>query len=124
LSNYLALEKIRLNEKAGIKFEIKGDIKGIKIPPMLLIPFVENCFKHGNIGSLHVYIYVEVEDNNLYFYAENNKPSSENSFIEKSGIGMENIQRRLDLLFEDHYSLEIEDKQGRFIVNLHIDMQD
>jgi len=124
LSNYLALEKIRLNDKAVIKFEVKGDIKGVKIPPMLLIPFVENCFKHGNIGNLHVYICVEVEENNLYFYAENNKSTTENAFIEKSGIGMENIHRRLDLLFEDSYSLEIEDKQGRFVVNLHIDMQE
>ena len=86
---------------------------------MLLLPFVENCFKHGRgaDGKLEIRIKIKVKNDQLMFLIENSKAqlSAEHS---ENGIGLENIKRRLDLLYENNYQLDIETRPDHYYVRL------
>ena len=85
-----------------------------QIPPMLFLPFLENSFKHGKdiSGNIWIDIVMKQENKRLYFEISNSK-SDTNSVKEieetENGIGLENVRQRLDLLYKNHYLLEIED---------------
>ncbi|MFN0201497.1 MAG: sensor histidine kinase [Bacteroidia bacterium] len=123
LANYIELEKLRLNKNAKIDFQIQGNIQNIKIPPVLFIPFIENCFKHGDTTNLIANIFLKVEPNELYFYVENNKPLLKNKKEKYSGIGINNIKRRLELLLMDNYTLDILDNENKFEVKLYLKLK-
>ena len=86
---------------------------------MLLLPFVENAFKHGTQinGVVEVIINLKVDENELNFTIENSSVKKESS---KNGIGLENIQKRLEMLYQKHYFLEILQEDKMFKVNLKI----
>ncbi|MBP2833002.1 histidine kinase [Aquimarina sp. U1-2] len=108
INSYLELEELRYGNRISSKIEIKGDIDDITIPPLLLLPFIENCFKHGakNNNDIALSIYFEnLKDEQLIFKAENNF-NLHNQIIKKHGIGIENIKRRLELLYKNRYVLE------------------
>ncbi len=108
INSYLELEELRHGNKVTSKIEIKGDIDDITIPPLLLLPFIENCFKHGfkNNDDITLKIYFEnLKNEQLIFKAENNF-NLHNKVTKKHGIGIENIRRRLELLYKNKYSLE------------------
>ncbi len=108
IHSYLELEELRHGNKVSSKIEIKGDIDNINIPPLLLLPFIENCFKHGtkNNDLINLNIYFEnSKDEQLIFKAKNNF-NLHNKIVEKHGIGIENIRRRLELLYKNKYLLE------------------
>jgi len=93
---------------------------------MLLIPFVENAFKHGvAIGQTSdIYIAILLSDNSLIFTCTNPKYAAVKKMEdEKSGIGLENVKRRLDLLYPDKHNLQISDNEGKYIVKLEIDLE-
>jgi hypothetical protein len=121
IEEYIDLEKIRFQDTLQVAFNsnIKND--GIQIPPMILIPFVENAFKHGNLvnGFLTVEGEISLNKNELFFTLKNTISNDEDDITEK-GIGLENIKKRLDLLYGKNYVLQIETKQGWFVVNLKI----
>ena len=120
LLDYVTLEKMRFHDT--LEVETKIDIKNntIQIAPMLLIPFVENAFKHGDIvnGSLNVTIQIKTEENKLFFEIENTsiKDNSKNK-----GIGLENIVKRLDMLYANSHTLQTEQTNHLFKVKLFID---
>lgn len=123
LRNFLELHSIR-REKAQITFDFEGNAKGISIPPLLFIPFVENAVKHGNSVSENGYIQVEMKvekESKVLFSVANTKgePLPETS---KGGLGLENVKRRLDLLYPSRHQLKIEDKNGVFRVDLEIEI--
>ncbi|MDF1698601.1 MAG: sensor histidine kinase [Saprospiraceae bacterium] len=113
LRNYIELEKIRYGNRLDISFETGGDINGKTIPPLLLLPFLENAFKHGvekTELSSWVRVNLWVSGNELTYMVENSVPSSdlENTVPDvQSGIGLSNIRKRLELLYLDHHELEI-----------------
>ncbi|WP_378173867.1 sensor histidine kinase [Aquimarina sp. SS2-1] len=118
LENYISLEKIRLEDKADIQLNVSGNTSGKKIAPMLFIVFVENSFKHlGTIESSKskVAVNIEIRDEKLVFSCMNTIDTleTENNNLEKgkSGIGLQNAKKRLDLMYPDKYQLEI-DKSG------------
>lgn len=122
IQEYIELEKIRFQDTLKVNFKsniINGDIQ---VAPMLLIPFVENAFKHGNIvnGFLKVEVEIYLKGNQLDFSIKNTVLNNDDSESE-NGIGLENIQKRLDLLYKDNYDLKIERKDNWFIVNLKLD---
>ena len=88
---------------------------------MLLIPFVENSFKHGAIksGQLTIKIDLQCEGQTMRFYIEN---TSKNTQKESKGIGLENIKKRLDLLYANRYSLAIDDGNDSFKVYLQLNL--
>lgn len=127
LENYISLEKIRLEDKTDITFEVSGSVSSIKIAPMLLIVFVENAFKHLGVlsdekSSVSVKI---IEDNDeLFFRCENSIDGSEieNHELEKgkSGIGLANVKKRLALLYLDKHQLKIEKTNTLYSINLKL----
>ncbi len=128
IRNYLDLEKLRQGDKMSINFTVEGNIHNQMIAPLMFIPFVENCFKHGvghHIEKGYVNIVLKVDENNLDLRAENSK--SENMprqrHARSGGIGLVNVRRRLDLLYPKRYSLDIEDNPNSYVVNLKIQLE-
>lgn len=119
IRNLLELEKIR---KDDFEYTIltEGNLEGKMVPPFLLIPFIENAIKHGasTVGHSYLNISIRAFNNKLNFEADNSKPLVKSSM--KGGIGLSNIQRRLELLYPNRYILEITDEPSRYIINLTI----
>lgn len=119
LKDYVELEKMRFHDTLQVDFIDKVGDSTMQIAPMLLIPFVENSFKHGAIlnGKLSVKIVITLSSDELHFLIEN---SAKNINKTNAGIGLENINKRLEMLYSKAYSLLIEQKSYRFKVNLNI----
>jgi LytS/YehU family sensor histidine kinase len=125
LQSYIDLQQQRLSKKVVVTVNMcKGD-KPYQIDPMLLIPFVENAFKHGAgfIENPHIDIALEAKDNILYFHVSNKyDPSSQQIKDRASGIGLANVRRRLDLLHPGKYTLNITKDNNMFTVSLQINL--
>lgn len=122
LKEYIALEQMRFQDTLKVSFETKNTELDMMIPPMLLIPFVENAFKHGNLidGYLQVEINIILENNALLFKIKNTV-KTEVSPIKKPGIGLENITKRLDLIYPDEYQLIVKTEDNWYQVDLLIE---
>ena len=107
LHNYLELEKLRYGDRIKSEIKIHGDIDEIEVPPLLFLPFIENCFKHGakTEGDINVFINFAIQDNFLFFTVMNSF-DSEVSLNVKHGIGIQNVRRRLKLLYVSRVILE------------------
>jgi len=125
LYSYLELEKLRYGERVKSDISIEGDIDDIAIPPLLFLPFLENCFKHGtkHQADINVSIAFVVKDNFLYFTVENNFVKT-NDPSPKHGIGIENTKRRLHLLYGTSYSLKTRSKGNLYTVNLKLPLDE
>lgn len=128
IQNYIALERMRYGDRVDVRFTESGNMAGIQIAPMLLLPFVENAFKHGvstETKNAWVRIDVKVTGRKLVLLVENCKcgdRASNSSRDMASGIGLKNLQRRLELLYENHYVLEIEDEPESYAARLELDL--
>ncbi|MGZ3945639.1 MAG: sensor histidine kinase [Mucilaginibacter sp.] len=120
LQNYIDLQKIRFGNKAFVEFKITGDVGNQKIVPLLLIAFIENAFKHGvaNDPSMPIRLLINLDGANLHFYTENKKHMNNRDL--EGGIGLQNVKRRLDLLYPGHYKLNIQDKPDTYICELSL----
>lgn len=125
LENYIALEKIRLESETEINFSFQGDVIGKQIAPMLLIVFVENTFKHlgkANQEKSRVEVSISVVDDQLNFSCINtfdsSKEKEQNLEKGKSGIGLVNAKKRLQLIYPDSHKLEIQKEKETFKVQL------
>ncbi len=100
-----------------MSFKTENISETTKIAPMLFLPFIENSFKHGVLknGKLNIKIALSCKDNNIYFSIENDSSSNETN---SKGIGLDNMKKRLELLYKDNYKFEIDDKVNFFKVNL------
>lgn len=110
LENYIALEKIRLEDQTDILFEKTGNLSSKTIAPMLLIVFIENAFKHlGNLKNdqSHVKIKLNIEDTSLKFECQNTYDKNYTNSLEKKsgGIGLKNVRKRLELLYPKNHQL-------------------
>lgn len=121
LYSYLELEKLRYGERVKSEINIDGNIDDIEIPPLLFLPFLENCFKHGtkHHEDINVTIDFAVKDNFLFFTVTNNFVKS-NDKDAKHGIGINNVKRRLQQLYGQAYSLKTKSKGNLFTVNLKL----
>ena len=124
IENYLLLEEKRLSKRCTIEFLIDGDTSGLRISPMLLIPFVENAVKHGAQSTNEqstIDISATIKNSTLHFCVDNSKPHKVSS-LKRTGLGLENVGRRLNLLYPNSHVLEIDDKEEKYHVNLSIDL--
>ena len=112
IKEYIELEKIRFKDTLKVIFTSDEIDEGLQIAPMLLIPFVENAFKHGGLfeGFLCIEIKVAVTQNQLIFSIQNTFKEQEN---ENDGIGLKNLQKRLELHYKGNYSLKTK-KEGKW----------
>ena len=126
LNNYIELQKLRtqISPDIVIQTEIDMEIKGLEIAPMLLIPFVENAFKHGISlrDPSHIKISLQTRDKVLYFDISNSiHPKNLNDpERDKSGIGLENVKQRLNLLYLGEHELSIRKSAKEFFIHLTV----
>ena len=124
LKNYVELQRMRKNENYTISFAVGEDVKGFSISPLLFIPFLENAFKHVSHKPLENEIRVRIDkkDSHIKLSIFNTK---ENKAIANhhTGIGLKNVQRRLDLLYKDRHELVIDNRADSYevILSLRID---
>lgn len=122
LKNFVDLQKLRIDEKSKISLKVKVENKKLKIAPLLLLPFLENSFKHGvkgDTGNTFASFELKCVGNELFFNAENNSGESKED-ISSGGIGLRNVIRRLDILYPEKYELDIKDEGGVFQISLKL----
>ncbi len=129
VTDYVEIHRHRIDpDRAEIKLEMEGESQGCMIAPMLLIPFIENSFKHGLQGSPHdafVHIHIEVDSCKFLFQIKNNLGESDAlRHKEKKGIGIENTRQRLELLYPGKHNLSIGKKDKSFVVKLALDLNE
>lgn len=127
IQNYLDLEKLRQSGHSDIQFKVEGQVTDQTIAPLIFIPFLENSFKHGlnhQLGDGYVHVVMKVLDNKLLLRILNSKPVQKPLPPEKAngGIGLANVQRRLNLLYPNQYRLDIQDSEKEHIVELSLDL--
>lgn len=122
---YISLEKLRYEERLDLNLNIDDNIKGWEIVPLLLLPLVENAFKHGageTIDSPWINIELKVQNGTLLFKISNSKP--ENAITGNTGhrekIGLSNVQHRLNLLYPEEHTLNWYDEEDFFILELTV----
>ncbi len=121
--SFISLMQLRHSDEVEVTVLIPEQIPDIKIPPMLFISLLENAFKHGVSYPKKSYIYFEIQihEKTLNCIIKNSKHKTiANQFDEYAGIGLENIKKSLNLLYEQDYKLDISDKENEFEVNLSI----
>jgi LytS/YehU family sensor histidine kinase len=124
IQNYIEIEKIRFGDKINSTITYNNaDISGVSIPPLLFLPFIENSFKHGliNNSNFNIKIIIRKEfDNKLFFAVSNTHNISTLSKQEKRGVGIKNVKRRLQLLYQENYKLKIVSLSSQFTIELTI----
>ncbi|MFN8356816.1 MAG: histidine kinase [Spirosomataceae bacterium] len=127
LQDYVELMKLRLTDKVKIRIDVPSSLNDVMIAPMLLLPFLENSFKHGVSATQpsHIYLKLVQEGSLLTIEIRNTLFSGKrNNLDESNGIGLINTRRRLDLLYPDKYKLTVSEnmKEGEFVVTLQLDV--
>jgi hypothetical protein len=123
VTNYIELQKLRLGNTVDLAYKITGTTVEKKIAPLILIPFVENAFKHGvnPEENSKINVNIEIHDTELLLMVENYKVKHR-TMIEKSGLGVDNARKRLDLLYQGKYTLVINDTPKDFSVSLKLNL--
>jgi LytS/YehU family sensor histidine kinase len=121
IENYIEIEKVRIGSHQQIAFAVSGDMHANVIAPVLLIPFVENAVKHG-IDSMsenaYVHISVNIGSGELQFNCINNYKEMNAKKI--GGIGLENVKKRLELIYPEKHTLIVKNENSIFTVSLNI----
>lgn len=123
LEDYIGLEKVRYGERLEMWIDIQGDADNKLIAPLIMIPFVENCFKHGTSmmrGKQWMQLNISIKENRLHFRLTNSKPPEPVQQKNKKGIGLQNVKKRLALLYPGKHQLDIGSADGVFSVHLQL----
>jgi sensor histidine kinase YesM len=121
IENYVSLQQLRFGEDVKVSSQIQNDYPEGMIEPMLLVPFIENAFKHG-IGMVKdpfIQITLTVKEQLLTFTVVNNYNPGNQSKDKHSGIGLSNVKNRLELLYANNYQLKISNEGGIYSVHLN-----
>jgi LytS/YehU family sensor histidine kinase len=124
LDNYIALEQLRYGDRLDLRFDKTIANPGLMVAPLLLLPLVENSFKHGASEMLHrpfVHITLRTQADLLYFNIANSK--EQKAITHQEGTGLANLRRQLELLYRNSYSLDIENRDVSYSVTLTINLQ-
>ncbi len=126
IHNYIAVEKLRYGSRLTVSMQVSGEISTTCIAPLLLIPFVENAFKHGaaqQIDSANIDLALTVNDNTIKFRLENSRSQpADNILRQGQGIGLMNVRKRLALLYPNAHELTIQNNASLFMVELRLDL--
>ncbi len=128
IENYLDVARLKYspNDQVDIRVQKKGDFSKHKIAPLLLVPFVENAFKHGlsSKGDGYIHLDTTVRKNELNFQITNPIVEKKESLKKHPGIGLDNVKKRLQLLYPNQHHLNISDFKGEFKVHLTIELEE
>ena len=126
IRDYTALERVRYGNKLELDLQLPAAATGYYIAPLLLLPFIENCFKHG-AGSMleHPWISLRIDlfGNQMQVKLLNGKANDSTTKAGAAGIGIENVKKRLELLYPGKHELNITNDEDVFIVNLLIELE-
>lgn len=124
LKDYVDLQQLRKDEKYTVQFNCASDIKGFSIEPLLLIPFVENAFKHISHFSDKInFIKVNMlMVNRTFVFSVINSKEMQQTTEQHGGIGLNNVKRRLELLYPGRHELKINDTGSNFAVQLNLQL--
>jgi hypothetical protein len=125
ISNFIELQKLRLDRSVKLEYDSLSTIPSLRIAPMLLIPFIENAFKHGVNSEQKSHIKIELTMNHteLQLSVVNSKVNVQQDISERSGLGIENTKHRLSLIYPSKHLLVINDTEKDFFVSLYIHLQ-
>ena len=123
IRHYITLMQLRYTDAVRVDAEIPENVPNCRIPPMILITFIENAFKHGISYRHNSFICVKIKifENKLHFICSNSKVVTSNE--EKTGLGLVNVRKRLDLLYGSKYNLTIIDNEDVYFVELVIPLK-
>jgi sensor histidine kinase YesM len=119
IRKYVELHQIRTSNKQYVNLKISGDPGQLMIGPMLFIPFIENAFKHGSNKKMNgaITLEISIDGKEIRFSCINMYDKFKSSVEQHSGLGITLLRQRLDLLYKDHYELEINQGEDTFSVN-------
>ena len=123
IADYINLEKMRYGEGLDLYISFPSNTADLYITPLLLLPFVENCFKHGTSKVLHhpwINFKIELEEDRLILKLMNGKNPAPAITNKRKGTGIDNAGRRLELLYPGNYELQIMEEDEVFVVNLRL----
>jgi LytS/YehU family sensor histidine kinase len=121
--NYVDFMQLKSKEKLNINLSFKNDHASSLITPMIFVPFIENAFKHSNVENSEVgYIHISLnnKENEILFQVDNSLSAEKQSRDEMGGIGLDNVKRRLELVYGSDFDLIINDTEDRYTVILRI----
>ncbi len=123
IHNFIDLQKVRLTDKVILNFSTEGTTENLLVAPLLFIPFVENAFKYGvsTKESSSINIEIKTEGNTIHFSSVNYIVPSENNLMENTGIGINNVKRRLELIYDGKHKLTSFQKDNYYTVHLEIE---
>lgn len=125
IQDYMNLEKIRYGNKLDLHLSLPDNTRNLQIAPLILLPFVENCFKHGASRFLNapwIHLKIELEGQVLVMKLMNGKDPAHQERLPRSGTGIANVKKRLDLIYPGKYELDITDEPEVFVVNLRLQL--
>lgn len=126
IKDYITLEKIRYDEQFDIHLDIPTETNNLHIAPLLLLPLVENCFKHGTSNMLEqpwLSMQVNLKEDLMEMRLMNGKPKEQNKQQSSFGIGIHNVRKRLELLYPGKHVLKIMNEEEVFVVNLSLQLE-
>lgn len=126
INDYIGLEKVRYGDRLEMQVEIKGNYKNKMIAPLLMIPFVENCFKHGASvmrGKQWIKLAIHIHEDQIDFKLSNSKPLPVMYTDNKKGIGLTNVRKRLQLIYPGKYFLQTGSIGDTYTVDLQVSLQ-
>ena len=126
MNHYIDLMRLRISPKVELKIDLPENDNGLKIPPLLFIPFIENAFKHGISyrEKSFIDISMKTETDSINFTCRNSVAVGATVSTDEnhSGIGLENVRKRLELLFPEKHELRISKTDNEFLVDLRIEV--
>jgi LytS/YehU family sensor histidine kinase len=127
LNNYIALEKIRFENRLDLNVSINGEIGNQLIAPLLLLPLVENAFKHGAgevVEDPWITVDINLANNRLTMKVANLKPAeaSKPNVMQEGMIGLSNVRKRLEILYPAHHHLRFVEEDDTFVAILKVDL--
>ena len=123
LENYIGLEQLRYGDHLKLNINLKGVTNGVMVAPLILLPFAENCFKHGGPskdGDFTIQLYLKADQNRLRFSLQNTKKRRPDESTATGGVGLQNLRERLQLIYPDQHELVITDSADAYLIELMI----
>jgi len=126
LRNFIQLQKLQIEDRGDIQFTVSGQANGYFIAPLILVVFIENCFKHSassQTDDIHIAIDLDIQEDFLVMQCENNFSPNSNTQNLSKGIGLENVQSRLALLYPNAHQLSIKEEGNLYKVRLELKLE-
>jgi len=125
LKNFITLHKQRLNDPEKVSFDLDGNTGSQKIAPLLLINFIENCFKHADLTTDDSFISIRLalNDSDLILHCQNTMYIESSSRPKNTGAGLQNAKRRLELAYAERHNLEISEDEKVYSLKLNMKLE-